>query len=164
MPTPEGTSFRVARDAVEAGEYVSARPQSGAVLGRSFETGTQRLSQDRKREFRNNLGTEFWGAGSLDFRTSRFRPGKYSDDTIRNMSDRHVRATDGSPVVLAVTDLYHREGKNNGRICNICGARWTALRDGNDGFHVWRNGVSTDNAILDWVGNNAVVECCGRPV
>jgi hypothetical protein len=28
-------------------------------LGQSFETEAQTLSQDRKREFRNNFGTEF---------------------------------------------------------------------------------------------------------
>jgi hypothetical protein len=78
------------------------------------------------------------------------------------MSDRHVRATDGSRVVLVVTDRYHREGKNNGRICDLCGARWTALRESNGDFHVWRNGVPTDQAVLDWTGNNLVVECCGN--
>jgi hypothetical protein len=80
------------------------------------------------------------------------------------MSDRHVRATDGPRVVVAVSDLYHHEGKNNGRICDFCGARWTVIRDGNGDLHVWRNGVSEDQAILDWTGNNAVVECCGKPV
>jgi hypothetical protein len=76
------------------------------------------------------------------------------------MSVRHVRATDGAKVVVVLSDLYHREGKNQGRECQVCGARWTVQIDSNKDFHVWRNGVNVDSAILDWTGNNVVVECC----
>jgi len=81
------------------------------------------------------------------------------------MADRHVRRTNGSQVVLVLSDLYHRESKNKGRTCTICGARWTILRnEANGHLHVWRNGVARDEAILDWTGNNAAVECCVEPV
>jgi len=80
------------------------------------------------------------------------------------VSTKHVRATDGKKVVLAVSDMLHREGRNQGRVCQICKARWTVqVRDGED-LHVWRDGISMDSAILDWTGNNAVVECCDKRV
>ena len=84
----------------------------------------------------------------------------YSPGIIRNISDRHVRATAGSLVVLAVSEYLHRRGEEKERLCHFCGAKWTILRDSNGDCHVWRNGVSTDQAILDWTGNKAVVECC----
>jgi len=76
------------------------------------------------------------------------------------MSTRHVRPTEGSKVVLAVSDMLHRDGRNQGRVCQICQARWTVKIDDSENLHVWRNGVPMDAAILDWTGNNAVVECC----
>ncbi len=76
------------------------------------------------------------------------------------MSTRHVRTTDGPRVVLIVSDLLHRQGRNQGRICSLCGARWTVQIDLNEDFHIWRDDVPMDAAILDWTGNNTVVECC----
>ena len=76
------------------------------------------------------------------------------------MSTHHVRRPNESRVVLAVSDLYHYEGKNKGRVCQFCEKRWTIQIDGKGDVHVWRNGVAMDKAILDWTGNNAVVECC----
>lgn len=78
------------------------------------------------------------------------------------MSTRHVRATDGPRVVLAVSDMLHREGRNRGRICEVCEARWTVKVGDNEDLHVWRDGSPMDSAILDWTGNNAVVECCSK--
>jgi len=75
------------------------------------------------------------------------------------MSTQHVRPTDGAKVVLAVSDMLHREGRNQGRVCQICKARWTVKIE-SERLHVWRDGVPMDKAILDWTGNNAVVECC----
>lgn len=76
------------------------------------------------------------------------------------MSQRHVRRTGAFKVVVTATDLYHRRGRNAGRECDVCHARWTVERDANDDFHVWRDGTPADDAILDWVGNNVAVECC----
>jgi hypothetical protein len=56
----------------------------------------------------------------------------------------------------------HRHHRNEGRACDGCGARWTVQIDDNEQFHVWKNGVQVDSAILDWIGNNVAVECCGR--
>jgi len=78
------------------------------------------------------------------------------------MSEKHVRATDGSKVVVVATDLYHKHRKNAGRECAVCGASWTVERYNNGDFHFWRDGESADRAILDWVGNNVVIECCER--
>ena len=58
-----------------------------------------------------------------------------------------------------LSDMLHREGKNQGRICESGGGRWTVNVNDNQ-LHAWRDGVSADQAILDWAGNNAVVECC----
>jgi len=77
------------------------------------------------------------------------------------VSTKHIRATDGKRVVLAVSDMLHREGRNQGRVCQVCQARCTVQIDG-ENLHVWRNGVSMDSAILDWTGNNVVVECCEK--
>jgi hypothetical protein len=78
------------------------------------------------------------------------------------MSTRHVRVTDGSRIVLAVSDVFHHQGLNQGRECPICRGQWTVQIDANQNFHVWRNGVPHDAAILDWTGNNVVVECCQK--
>ena len=78
------------------------------------------------------------------------------------MSEKHVRPTEGAKVVVVATELYHKHGKNIGRRCPVCGVRWAVKRDSNEDFHVWRNGEPADEAILDWVGNNVVVECCDR--
>ena len=76
------------------------------------------------------------------------------------MSERHVRRASGNSVVVAATELYHRRGKNKGRRCGVCGSMWTVERDAAEDFHVWRGDTPCDSAILDWVGNNVVIECC----
>jgi hypothetical protein len=76
------------------------------------------------------------------------------------MSTKHTRPTDGSRVVLALSDLFHREGKNRGRTCDICEGRWTVSVDDDESLHAWKDGTAKDSAILDWTGNNVVVECC----
>jgi len=75
------------------------------------------------------------------------------------MSTRHLR-TDGLRVVLVVSDMLYREGRNRGCSCEICGGRWTVSIDDDETLHVWRDGAAMDSAILDWTGNNAAVECC----
>jgi ribosome maturation factor RimP len=70
------------------------------------------------------------------------------------MSTLHVRGTNGAKVVLVLSELYHREGRNQGRVCEVCGVRWTIQIDDKGGYHVWRNGVQADSAILDWTDNN----------
>lgn len=77
------------------------------------------------------------------------------------MSTVHRRATNGSKHVLVASDLFHRHGRNVGRQCDICGCHWTVEIDTNENFHVWRDGVSEDLAILDWIGKNVAIECCG---
>jgi len=72
------------------------------------------------------------------------------------MKNNHVRATDGSRVVLVLSSFLHPEGRE----CH-CGAKWTIYFDAN-GCHVRRNGVQADSAILDWTGNNVAVECCQK--
>ncbi len=76
------------------------------------------------------------------------------------MSTRHVRSTEGARVVLAVSWLYHQEGRNEGRKCQLCDSVWTVQIDESGDCHVWRNALPMDSAILDWTGNNVVVECC----
>jgi hypothetical protein len=66
---------------------------------------------------------------------------------------KQVRATDGSKVVLVLSNHLHRDGRNRGRLCK-CGALWT-VQIGPRSIHVWRNGVRTDESILDYTGNNA---------
>lgn len=78
------------------------------------------------------------------------------------MSTVQVRPTSGSRTVVAASELYHRQGQNQGRQCHLCGSVWTVERDANEDFHCWRNGVQEDQAILDWTGNNVAIECCDR--
>jgi len=70
------------------------------------------------------------------------------------------RATDGARFVLILSDFSHRKGRNEGRKCPVCNVPWTVQIDDNKNFHVWRDEVQTDSAILDWTGNNVAVECC----
>ncbi len=81
---------------------------------------------------------------------------------LMTVSNKHVRPTNGSMVVVVASERLHRQKQNEGRICTACGARWTVQRDEDDEFHVWKNGVQTDSAILDWTGNNVAVECCRK--
>lgn len=75
------------------------------------------------------------------------------------MSTQHVRPPLASMVVLAVSGILYRHGRNQGRLCQLCNSLWTIDFDANEDPHVWRNGTQTDSAVLDWTGNNAVVEC-----
>ncbi len=71
----------------------------------------------------------------------------------------HVR-TIGDWVVMVLTDLYHKHGVNQGRPCEVCGERWTALRE-NGQFRVWKGDQErTSQDVLDFVGNNVAVKCC----
>jgi hypothetical protein len=75
----------------------------------------------------------------------------------------YVRSTNGTSTILVSADLYNREGQNQGRACERCGAIWTCRRDGqgdNIAFHVWKNHAPQDGSILDWNGKNVAVECC----
>jgi len=76
------------------------------------------------------------------------------------MSTIHVKPTTGASHILVASVHYHLHDRNVGRLCDHCGSRWTVAVDTNQNFHVWRNGVSEDPAILDWTGNNVAVECC----
>jgi hypothetical protein len=78
------------------------------------------------------------------------------------MPECHVRATDGARVVLVLSHLYHRKGQNIGRECPVCNVRWKVQIDDKKNFHVWRNEVQADSAILDWTGNNVAIECCQK--
>jgi hypothetical protein len=79
-----------------------------------------------------------------------------------SVPQRHVRGTQGSRIVLIISIYLH--GRDRGRRCTVCDAKWTVSRDKKKGVvHAWRDDVSMDEAILDYTGNNAVVECC-RPV
>ena len=76
------------------------------------------------------------------------------------MPQRYVRATHSSRIVLVISSYLHRIGE--GRRCAVCETKWTARRDNRGLMHAWRDGVPLDSAILDYSGNNVVVECC-RP-
>ncbi|MFC1837010.1 hypothetical protein ACFL2Q_20205 [Thermodesulfobacteriota bacterium] len=76
------------------------------------------------------------------------------------MSERHIRPTNDNKVVVVATEMYHEYGVNRGRRCHKCNDLWTVQREANGDFHVYRNGQSEDEAILDWVGNNVAMECC----
>jgi len=78
------------------------------------------------------------------------------------MSTQHVRPARASMAVLTVSGMLHRHGRNQGRLCQLCDSRWTIDFGSDEIPHVWRDGTQTDSAILDWTGNNAVVECCQR--
>lgn len=73
------------------------------------------------------------------------------------MDATHVRATQGSRVVLVVSAHLHKKGRK----CRQCGARWTVkFTHKRPKVHVRRDGERMDSAILDYVGNNVAVECC----
>jgi hypothetical protein len=72
----------------------------------------------------------------------------------------HVRPV-GGKVVLVATEWYHKHGVHQGRQCDMCGARWTVLME-NGQFQVWRNNQPSNEAIIDYVGNNVAVECCEK--
>jgi hypothetical protein len=74
------------------------------------------------------------------------------------MSPRHVRATQGSRVVVVVSEFLHKSGRE----CECWGSRWTILIDKRRRLHVWRNGVLVNKAVLDRTGNNVAVECCRK--
>ena len=75
------------------------------------------------------------------------------------MSTVNVRQTQGPVTVLTLAAMYDKPN-NTGRSCPICHVSWTCERDAQENFHVWRNGLPMDAAILDWRGNNVSVECC----
>lgn len=77
------------------------------------------------------------------------------------MSTKSVRLTSGTVRVIVLSGLLNEHGKRSGRTCAGCGATWTVARDPvTEDLHAWKNQVNADNALLDWTGNNAAVECC----
>lgn len=74
---------------------------------------------------------------------------------------KHVRPSTAGRVVVTVSAHLHKQGKRTARRCPQCGALWTASYVKATGsIHVWKNSEPADAALLDFVGNNASVECC----
>jgi hypothetical protein len=73
-----------------------------------------------------------------------------------------VRGTRGS-TILVISGLLHDRGKQKARACPHCGAQWSMAYSSGEAPRIWKNGEETPHAVLDWVGNNAAVECCIWP-
>lgn len=79
------------------------------------------------------------------------------------MAGTTLRGTTGS-TVLVVSAMLHDRETGKVRECPHCHARWSILWRRNEPPQVWRNGEESPSSLLDWVGNNAAVECCSWPV
>ena len=75
------------------------------------------------------------------------------------MAEGTPRGT-ASATVLVVSGMLHARGKNQGRICPMCGARWTMEYQSQSPPRVFRDDKECPEDLLDWVGNNAAIECC----
>jgi hypothetical protein len=65
-----------------------------------------------------------------------------------------------SCTVLVLSGMFHVRGKNVGRRCPNCGEHWTVEQVAGEPPRVWRGEAECPEALLDWVGNNAAIECC----
>jgi hypothetical protein len=64
---------------------------------------------------------------------------------------------------IFVVSFFLNPNPSRARKCPSCPATWTCEHDNNDeSYHVRKDGQLADDAVLDWNGNNAAVECCHK--
>jgi hypothetical protein len=76
------------------------------------------------------------------------------------MSTQNVRPAKSDWLVLVLSEFLQDRVRRGPRHCNRCGSKWKVRLDPNGQPDIWRNDVQENEAILDWDGNNVVVECC----
>ena len=75
------------------------------------------------------------------------------------MAEETLRGSSGS-TVLVLSDLLHGHARQKKRICPHCQSEWSMEHRKDERPRIWRNASEVPDTLLDWVGNNAAVECC----